>query len=192
MNQTSKTVPTKKTSNRSLNVAKTHRLIGEQPGLAEQSDPCAPLRRLKRLLVPIDFSAASHKALWYAVPFAEQFGATISLVHVVEPAPYSTGLAALPLAPPKVEVIREATEKLYALADLEIDGLVPIEVHVLDGKPFMAIVEAAKTFQTDLIIIATHGHGWVNHFLLGRTAEKVIRYAPCPVLIVRETEHDFV
>jgi universal stress protein A len=60
------------------------------------------------------------------------------------------------------------------------------------GRPAYEIVEAAKRLDTDLIIISTHGHTGLKHVFLGSTAENVVRYAPCPVLTVREHEHEFV
>ena len=63
---------------------------------------------------------------------------------------------------------------------------------VRHGVPFHEITEAARTLQTDLIIIATHGYTGLKHALLGSTAERVVRHAPCPVLSVREVERDFL
>ena len=59
--------------------------------------------------------------------------------------------------------------------------------HAVDG-----ITLAAKDFDVDLIVIATHGHTGLKHLLLGSVAERVVRLAPCPVLTVREREHEFV
>ncbi|MEI4884363.1 universal stress protein, partial [Klebsiella pneumoniae] len=60
------------------------------------------------------------------------------------------------------------------------------------GLPAHEIVEAAKELDVDLIVIATHGHtGW-KHFAIGSTAERVVRAAPCPVLVVRQKEHEFI
>ena len=62
---------------------------------------------------------------------------------------------------------------------------------VLTGSTKREIVEAAKALDVDLIVIATHGYtGW-KHFAIGSTAERVVRAAPCPVLVVREKEHEF-
>ena len=59
--------------------------------------------------------------------------------------------------------------------------------HAVDG-----ITLAAKDLDVDLIVIATHGHTGLKHLLLGSVAERVVRLAPCPVLTVREREHEFV
>jgi nucleotide-binding universal stress UspA family protein len=60
------------------------------------------------------------------------------------------------------------------------------------GKPFHEIVAAAKQMEADLIVIATHGHTGFKHAIPGSTAERVVRHAPCPVLVVREREREFV
>src|SRR3982750_1703509 len=65
----------------------------------------APLHRLKNILVPIDFSKESRKALEYAIPFAAQFGATLSLVHVIEPAPGLSGMENVPLLLPNADIL---------------------------------------------------------------------------------------
>ena len=60
------------------------------------------------------------------------------------------------------------------------------------GVPYEEIVDVAKELAVDLIVIATHGYTALKHFLLGSTTERVVRLAPCPVLVVREGERDFV
>ena len=60
------------------------------------------------------------------------------------------------------------------------------------GQPHREITEAAKELHVDLIVLATHGYTGLKHAFLGSTAERVVRHAPCPVLTVREREHDFV
>jgi nucleotide-binding universal stress UspA family protein len=154
--------------------------------------PSSPLRKLKKILVPIDFSEPSLKALRYAVPFAEESGATISLVHIREPIAYPVDLPNV--SPPPLFGMEEAEArgKLYELAYREIEELVPIDVHVSSGKAADEIVHLAKALETDLIIIATHGYKGFMRFVMGSTAEKVVRHAPCPVLVVREKEHEFV
>ena len=84
-----------------------------------------------------------------------------------------------------------AENKLHVWADsLETHG-VATKTMLRTGLPAHEIVEAAKELDTDLIIIATHGYtGW-KHFCIGSTAERVVRAAPCPVLVVREKEHQF-
>lgn len=141
---------------------------------------------IKKILVPVDFSDCSKKALMYAVPFAKQFDATITVVHI---APYCVQ--------PSEVVVAEAQlleANLGALNNLvrEISGSAQVEARIRVGNPASEIVELAAESQTDLIIISTHGKSGLLHVLMGSTAEKVVRHAPCPVLVVREKEHEFV
>ncbi len=147
--------------------------------------------RLKRLLVPVDFSETSLKAVHYAVKFAEQFGAVLELVHVIEPIVYPVELGYMALAQEDEQRrLQQLTDKLEDLA--RSLHLAPrAESHVLTGAPWRVIVEEAKTKRADLIIVSTHGYAGLKHVLLGSVAERIVRHAPCPVLVVREAEHEF-
>jgi nucleotide-binding universal stress UspA family protein len=154
----------------------------------------APLRfRIKRILIPIDFSEPCKKALRYARPFAEQFDARLTLIHVHEPIVYPSDFGYVPLDPQEFEQQRvdDLERKLRALAD-ELGATVPVEATVRHGRAWKEVVDAAATMDTDLIIVATHGYTGFQHALLGSVAEKIVRHAPCPVLVVRSEEHDFV
>ena len=149
---------------------------------------------LKRILVPIDFSPLSKKALQYALRFAEEFRAEVMLLHVVEPdvPPSFDGFM---IAPPIVANGNRARceKRLKDLASsMTVRGTNRVESAVRTGLAAYEIGEAAKECDVDLIVIATHGYtGW-KHFAIGSTAERVVRAAPCPVLVVREKEHEFV
>ena len=67
----------------------------------------------------------------------------------------------------------------------------PFNAVVREGEPHSEIVAAAEELATDLIVLSTHGRTGIAHVFLGSTAEKVVRHAGCPVLIVREREHEF-
>jgi universal stress protein A len=144
--------------------------------------------RLKKILVPIDFSAQSRKAFHYAISFAKQFNAEILLLHVVEMVP----------AP---DVLESGSFNIQ-LRDAAADGLAewkkqssrqaPVQTELRDGSPFREIVRVADESNIDLIILGTQGRSGLSHFLIGSTAERVVRHAPCPVMVVREREHDFL
>ncbi|MFZ4620596.1 MAG: universal stress protein [Bacteroidota bacterium] len=149
---------------------------------------------LKTILVPIDFSDNSKKALRYAIPFAQQFSASLILAYIVEPTIYPSDFGFGQIGFPDVE--KELHEKaLKELTELK-DSLVPQELNaemlVGTGIPFVEITQFAKEHEVDIIIVATHGRTGVEHILFGSTAEKIIRKAPCPVLVVRSEEHDFI
>lgn len=146
---------------------------------------------LKSILVPIDFSAAGRAALKYGRRFAEQFGAKVTLLYVIEPIPYPD-FASVPAMETRATA-RAAKLKLEELAlnaGLPAAGLDGCVVRV--GSPFQEIIAAARSLKTDLIVISTHGYSGLKHVLLGSTAERVVRHAPCPVLVVRQREREFV
>jgi universal stress protein A len=158
------------------------------------SAPKSATIALRKILVPIDFSEYSKKALHYAIPFARQFHAKILLLYVVEPTIYPADFSFGQIGMPNVEneLRVKGEQELQELITNEIKGVVPAEGFVKVGLPFVEVVSFAKEEGIDLIIVATHGHTGVEHVLFGSTAEKIVRKAPCPVLIVRSDERDFV
>jgi len=150
------------------------------------------LLKIGQVLVPLDFSDGSLKALHYAVQFAEQFGSKLILIHVVEvyPIDYVFGLkAALDSNQWQIEQARAQLERMCE--SLAWPRSVCAERVVLFGKPFHQICDAAMERSVDLIIIATHGRTGLQRLQMGSTAERVVRHAPCPVLVVREQEKEF-
>jgi nucleotide-binding universal stress UspA family protein len=143
---------------------------------------------IKKILVPIDFSDYSKKALQYTVKFAEEMNAEISLVYVIEPVVYPADLSMGQMVIPQsdVDFSHKSAEELETFAKSEIGEKLKYKVMVKTGKPFIEIIDTAKEINADLIIISTHGHTGVEHLLFGSTAEKVVRKAPCPVLTIRE------
>ena len=146
---------------------------------------------IKRILVPVDFSAASRAALWRAGELATALGATIELLHVVEGPPpthvISEGHVPLPLEYRK-ELRRSADDRFKDwLETARISA--PIRHALGEGRPFVEIVKHAREHAADLIVMGTHGRGGMSHLLLGSVADKVIRTAPCPVMTVRADDH---
>jgi nucleotide-binding universal stress UspA family protein len=142
---------------------------------------------LKKILVPIDFSDHSRKALQFAIPFAQKFKASLSLIYVVEPTIYPADFSFGQVGFPAIEdeLRKRGAEELDELLRREIGGKVPAGKAVRTGKAFYEILSYAKEEKIDCIIIATHGHSGIEHALFGSTAEKVVRKASCPVLVVR-------
>jgi nucleotide-binding universal stress UspA family protein len=140
--------------------------------------------KLEHILVPVDFSEHSLHALDVAEGLAKSAGGTITLLHVVEPMPATTEWSYLILAPQRV--VKASQKKLENLANERgIDSRLIGRVLVKTGIPWNEIITTARELNRDLIVIATHGYtGW-RHVLLGSTAERVIRHATCPVLVVR-------
>jgi nucleotide-binding universal stress UspA family protein/mono/diheme cytochrome c family protein len=142
---------------------------------------------IKRILVPIDFSANSTRALEYACRLAVKFGASIHLVHVCEvPSMMSASMDAYAIA------YTDWSQRLGEEAELQLNreaariSDLTVTTEVLFGNPAMSIIDAATANRIDLIVMGTHGHGAVMHMVMGNVAERVVRGAPCPVLTVRE------
>ncbi len=175
----------------------TRKKTATRKGSGRRSKPGGSRRSkitLRRILVPIDFSVHSKNALKYAIPFAGQFHASIDLIYVVEPTVYPADFSFGQIGFPNIE------EELRTRGADELDSLIRKEIGtrlrarkvVRTGKPFYEINQYAAEEHIDLIIIATHGHSGVEQLLFGSTAEKVVRKAPCPVLVVRSGEREFV
>jgi nucleotide-binding universal stress UspA family protein len=140
----------------------------------------------KRILIAVDFSDHSHKAVQTGGELAKQFGARVDLVHAFElPLPLLTPYeVALPAD--FIGEAREAASRELAKVKAELVAMgVQVESHLRDGAPDVAIDELAQKLGTDLIVIGTRGHTGLKHVLLGSVAERTLRHAPCPVLTVK-------
>lgn len=140
--------------------------------------------RIKSILVPIDFSPPSLKAMDYALTLAASTKAQITLLHVQEMVAMPE-FAGYPLLLPTDATARSRRDELMRLAKQH--GYTPSvlkEVKICNGTPYHEITTAARTLKIDLIVLATHGYTGLKHVLLGSTAERVVRHASCPVLVV--------
>lgn len=151
-----------------------------------------PLLDITRIMVPLDLSEPAHKALKYAIRVAQQFGAEIQLAHVVTEIGYDGLITASSLRKMEGELQQHAREELEKMVRLEDQFRIKIRTEVLLGEPAREISRLARDEETDLILVSTEGRTGLARALLGSTAEKILRYAPCPVLVVREKEHDFI
>lgn len=140
--------------------------------------------RVRRVLVPIDFSPASREALAFALPLVQKFGAELHLVHVFAPDYPLSSMVALPLIVPEIEVERRVRTHLQGVAKKEEAVVRRENVHAIKGRPFEEICRRAKERGTELIVTSTHGRTGLAHIFIGSTAEYVVRHAPCPVLVV--------
>jgi len=141
--------------------------------------------QVANILVAVDFSDCSKTALDYAALLADKLGAALTLVHVVEPYVYPEDLSAgLTIEQIDARWMRAAKEKLEQLALHKGRPGTPWNVIVTMGPPWHQIVDTAKSRRADLIVTGTHGHTGLKHVVLGSTAERVVRHAQCPVLVV--------
>jgi nucleotide-binding universal stress UspA family protein len=150
--------------------------------------------KIKKILCPVDFSECSEHAIQYAVALATAYQAEIKLVHAMDIAASVFSYSELDMPDPAFasQLLAEFTQRLEELAGKVRSQHEPVTSAVLHGRPFLEIINCAKDWQADIIVIGTHGRSGLEHMLIGSVAEKVVRKAPCPVLTVRHPEHDFV
>ena len=151
--------------------------------------------KVSNVLVATDFGEASVAALAYGREFARTFGARLHVLHVVESAATWVGPEAVgvDLARIQKEMEDSARERLDRIVTPEDRQQLNAVAIIRTGHaPALEITAYAKETGIDVIIIGTHGRGWMGHFLMGNVAEKTVRIAPCPVLTVRHPEHEFI
>jgi len=147
--------------------------------------PSRTAPKITRILVPTDFSPASDHAAEHAKFLAIRHRAELFLVHVVLPAG-SPDLIYGSLLWDQEKVIRSARMALQRWQnDAGLGRLKKVKRQVRVGVPYVEIVEAAREQNCDLVVIPTHGRTGLQHYVLGGTAERVVRHAHCPVLVVR-------
>lgn len=144
--------------------------------------------KVRRILVPVDFSEHTSDVLAWAGDVARRYDASITIVHV-----YQT----LELVIPDGVILQSASSLVdlmrhlgAALDDarqrLEVSAPgIPVKTELRHGVPFVEIVQCAREGDFDLVVIGTHGRTGIQHALVGSVAEKVVRKAPCPVLVAR-------
>jgi len=144
----------------------------------------------KRILVPVDGSDTSNKALVAALQLAREGGGRVRLVHVLDPMAFiSTGYG------PVVDLLqvgKDGANKVLADAlEMAKAAGVPADARLLDqpgGRLGEQVAEEAAAWEADLVAVGTHGRHGVSRVLLGSGAEQVLRLAPVPVLAVRNAE----
>jgi nucleotide-binding universal stress UspA family protein len=158
-----------------------------------------PVISLKQLLVATDFGEASDAALSYGRELSRAFGARLHIVHVVED--ISGRLSGLPNAPESyidfgrwqrdaVNAAEADLQKLLSDEDRRVLGATAVAMLARTAPP--AILKYAREHGVDLIVAGTHGRGVMRHLVMGSVAERLVRLADCPVLVVRHPEREFV
>lgn len=145
---------------------------------------------IKKILCPTDFSDPSFEALDVASELALQFSSELIMIHVVPPIPVVAAEHMSPAAFNVPAYQQEMEASSMKILEEHIEKRVPEEVStrgmVLLGDPSDQIVDMAKNEKVDLIVIATRGQTGFRRLVFGSVAEKVVRYATCPVLSIRE------
>jgi universal stress protein A len=147
---------------------------------------------LKRILLATDLSEYAGHATKYACELADRFQAELHVLYVFADL--------LPSADWSYPQLEEHLQKLQKEQAIAVTKVVPHDwqkshtvVHATaQGKADVEIIRYAKAHQIDMIVLATHGRTGLSHMLIGSTAERVVRMAPCPVLTVRPEGHQFI
>ena len=155
------------------------------PGRIRAAKPDTKTLRIRSVLIPTDFSKPSLAAIEFALPLLKEFGAELHLVHVFESDDPLASTTALPLVVPLLQVGDHARRHLKDVAKKYSVPLRRENIHARRGRPFEEICRLARECDIDLIVTATRGNTGLKHLALGSTAERVVRYSPCPVLVVR-------
>jgi len=142
------------------------------------------------ILIPTDGSDVATTAARYGLTLAERFDATVHVLSIVDPDRFVTDSVG------DVDgLIRRQRERLHDRARAVVDHVaakspVPVETHVVEGRPSAALASAIDDYDADLVAMGTHGRSGVDRYLFGSLAERTLRTAHVPILAVRTPEDD--
>jgi nucleotide-binding universal stress UspA family protein len=145
---------------------------------------------MKKILVPVDFSETSDNAYDFAMQLARKINAELQLIHVIDVvdmvgmSPMGSGVSAIWLDNYVKESISSAKEKIKKLLERAPQGM-RIDTIVEVGNVMGTIRDAIKDTEVDLVIMGTKGASGMREVLVGSNAEKVVRYARCPVISIK-------
>jgi nucleotide-binding universal stress UspA family protein len=146
---------------------------------------------VKRVLVANDFSAGADAALQHGCAAARAYGASLDVLHVVsDPLEQAPTTAEGYVVPNDFNQKLEASVRRHVMETLSqaCGTWLAVEVLVRHGTPADEILKAARERRADLVVVGRHGHRLLERLLLGTTAERVVREAPCPVLTVHAAD----
>lgn len=142
---------------------------------------------INTILVPTDFSEYSDKAFAWALEMAEKWGAKLELLHIVPTPNYPPMMIAdggFNPADFEGSLRADAEKQVKEIVNRVDKPGISIETKVLVGSAFHDICKIAEQDQSDMIVMGSHGRTGLKHVLLGSVAERVVRHAHCPVLVV--------
>ena len=144
------------------------------------------MRRIEKILVPVDFSEHSARALEMAIDLAKAFGAGIQLLHCYQIQPLGISPYGIALPEGFDREVRQAAElRVEEWRGKVLQEGIEVEVHLSSRFPSLEISETASEIGADLIVMGTRGLSGIKHVLLGSVAERTLRLARCPVLTVK-------
>ena len=149
------------------------------------------MAKIRKIVVPTDFSEASRKVIAHASAMASSHGAEILLLHAIPPTVYPTYRMSRNRGFPNMsEQMESSARARLEEFEKQLGTHLNARLFVRTGEPFREVAKLVEEEQADLIAIATHGHTGIKHAILGSTAEKIVRSASVPVLTIRQDEDD--
>lgn len=140
---------------------------------------------LSKILVPTDGSEPSMRAAEFAIKLAKKFNSEIITVYVIDRLIMEEVSKVHEKQELEDEIKRKAERSLnYVVKSAEIEGLKATPI-LLEGQPYDQIIRQAEISSVDIIVMGTTGRRGMERILIGSVAERVIEYAPCPVLVVK-------
>ena len=145
------------------------------------------MKSFRRILVATDCSSGAAAAGDMAARLAHDLGAAVDVLTAVDTSALEQAYDDVTFRTKRIAETRAiAQEYATSFAKRHLANVAQVAVHVRDGNPFLEILQAARDFHSDVIVMGTHGRTGVAHLLIGSVAEKVVRASHVPVLTVRE------
>jgi nucleotide-binding universal stress UspA family protein len=160
----------------------------DRPVLAVKEDPAKAEEPITRILLAVDFSVHSDRAVEVAAGLGKRLPATVDVIHAFDlPRDY------IPYASPfgmelEQKIQTSASEGLESVHERFKESQLPVTLHSRRGHPSVVIAEVAEEIGCQLIVMGTRGNSGLSHVLLGSVAERTLRMAPCSVLAVKAAE----
>jgi nucleotide-binding universal stress UspA family protein len=164
---------------RGLGGSTAHHLVRTSPApvLVVAASGSAP----RRMLVAADLSGAASATLSTADRYADLFDAQLRVVHVVEPAKFPT---VVPLSLDMAAFAERSREEFHRLVELELPRVPPDDRVVRRGRTDEEIAEEVAAWRADLLVVGSHGRGWIDRLLIGSTTERLLNRLPASLLVV--------
>ena len=148
---------------------------------------------MKKILVPVDFSKCSEKALHMAAQIARKNESEIILLHLIDLPSGEIGFAegGTPTGPAAILLLEDARQKFEKLLDKPYLEGIKVEDYLDFNKPFEGIADYAAEKGADMIVMGSHGTGNTSGFFVGSNTEQVVRHSKIPVLVIKKFVQDF-
>ncbi|MFW6084185.1 MAG: universal stress protein [Gemmatimonadota bacterium] len=158
------------------------------PVLVVRNRPEKPApREVDRVIVPVDFSVSASAVIETARELASALDVPLELLHAVEPIPYAQ--MSYPIAIDHDDFRTHAQQRLQSYAD-DVEHAPGVTARTVIGMADQVIIEAVERSAAPLVVMSSHGHSGLARVLLGSTAERLLRHAPCPVMIVKDRDEE--